>query len=78
MSNSKIQIIEKQPIIVRIQNKYFEFVKPYFMLNIDNFEIHKTVLKGSQLAWNISGVQLTYNKLKTLINLHHDKTKNTF
>ena len=57
-----IQIIEKQPLKIRVKNKEYEFVKPYYL--VYGFEMRKAVVKGSHLVWNIEGYQISYNEIK--------------
>lgn len=59
-----MELIETQPIKICIKNEIFEFVKPYYFVNCNKFEIKKAIVKGGQLYWNINGVQFSYNKLK--------------
>jgi hypothetical protein len=61
-----IQVIDLQPLKIRVKNIELYFKKPYYLVDCDNFKTYKAVIKGSQLVWNIKGVQFSYNKIKEL------------
>lgn len=62
----EIQLINKKPIIFRVKNREYEFVKPYYIMPKDSLKLIKGVVKGSTLCWNIGGCVLTYNQIKKL------------
>jgi hypothetical protein len=62
-----IEVIENKPLIVRISDDKYIFFKPYFFMKMSNGKIYKAVVKNSQLYWNISKVQISYNKIKSYL-----------
>ena len=59
----EIQIIKSKPVIFRVRNVDYEFVKPYYLMPVDGMRMIKGVVKGSTLCWNIGGGVLTYNQI---------------
>lgn len=62
-----IQLVKNKPITIRIENKEFCFVKPYYLSDTSKLKLIKPVVKGSCLVWHISGQQITYNQIKKLL-----------
>jgi hypothetical protein len=65
--NTMIKVIENKPLIVRINKEKYIFFKPYFLMKMSNGKIYKAVVKNSQLYWNISGFQFSYNQIKSYL-----------
>jgi len=61
-----IQLIDKQRLLFGVNNKTFEFVKPYYLLPTNEFKLKKATVKGSCIVWNIFGIEVSYNQLKEL------------
>ncbi len=57
-----IQLISNKPIVFRVKNKEYEYVKPYYLVN--GLRSVKGVVKGSTLCWNIEGETISYNQIK--------------
>jgi len=62
-----IQLIDKHKGIFGVNNKTFEFVKPYYLLPSNEFKLKKATVKGSCIVWNIFGIEISYNQLKELL-----------
>ena len=61
-----IQLINKQPLVFRIKETEYTFIKPStLMKNFGQFIEGK--IKGSTLGWNIEGGFVSYNQLKNII-----------
>lgn len=50
--------------MIIIRGKNYQYVKPYYLMEVDNLRLIKAKVKGSLLVWNIEGVQVTYNQIK--------------
>lgn len=62
----EIQIVKYQPIIFRIENDTYQFIKPHSLYK--NFgTLIKSTIKGSTLGWNIEGYFISYNQLKSTL-----------
>ena len=62
----KIQVIQTKPIIFRIGNDEYQFVKPNLLYK--NFTKHiEAKVKGSTLGWNIDGNFISYNQIRTFL-----------
>lgn len=60
-----IQVIKYHPIIFRVNNSEYQFVKPNLLYK--NFgEIITAQVKGSTMGWNIEGEFLSYNQIRYL------------
>ena len=53
--------------MITIRSKKYQYVKPYYLMEVDNLRLIKAKVKGSILVWNIEGGQVTYNQIKKLI-----------
>lgn len=53
-------------IIIRVKNKDYQFVKPYYLMPTNELRLIKATVKGSILVWNIEGKQVTYNQIKRI------------
>lgn len=62
-----IELIKRKPITIRVKNKYFEFVKPYYLQPVDELQLIKAKVKGSCIVWNVCGEQVTYGQIKNLV-----------
>lgn len=62
----EIQLINKKPFIFRVNNRDYEFVKPYYLMPVNDFKLIKGVVKGSTLCWNVEGKVITYNQIKNI------------
>lgn len=61
-----IQIIDKQRKILLIEKRKFQFMKPYFLLDLSNMKIKKGVVRGSTLTFGIGSKIITYNQIRKL------------
>ncbi len=62
----EIELINRKPFIFRVGNQQYEYVKPYYLMKIDGFNLIKGVVKGSTLCWNLKGKVITYNQIKKI------------
>ncbi len=62
-----IQLIDKQSLKFRIEKTEFAFVKPYY-LYVEPFKLIKPIVKGSCLYWHVCGKEVSYKKIKKIIN----------
>lgn len=58
-----IQLISNKPIVFRVKNKQYEYVKPYYLMN--GLKMIKAVVKGSTMCWNIEGYTISYNQIRS-------------
>jgi hypothetical protein len=58
-----IQLISNKPIVFRVKNKEYEYVKPYYL--ITGLNMIKAVVKGSTMCWNIEGDTISYNQIRS-------------
>jgi len=63
----EMQLINKKPIIFRVNNFEYKFVKPYYLMVKGEFRLIKGVVKGSTLCWNVGGGVVTYWSIKRLL-----------
>jgi hypothetical protein len=59
--------------MITIRGKNYQYVKPYYLMEVDNLRLIKAKVKGSLLVWNIEGCQVTYNQIKNKLK---NKLKN--
>ena len=57
-----------KPLIFRLKNTDYEFVKPNFLMPVNSLILIKAKVKGSTLVWNIEGETISYNQIKKLIS----------
>lgn len=62
-----IQLIKRKPIIFRVRNTDYEFVKPNYLMPLKKFRLIKAKVKGSTMVWNIEGTTVSYNQIRFLI-----------
>lgn len=62
-------------IIIRVKNKDYQFVKPYYLMDTELFRLRKAVVKAGGLVWNIKGEQISYKQIKTKKCQQKIKTK---
>jgi len=62
-----LQLIKRKPITIRVENKEFQFVKPYYLSDNNKLKLIRPVVKGSCLVWHILGKQITYYQIKKLL-----------
>jgi len=63
----KLQLIDRQRLIFRIENEEYQFLKPYYLYQ--DFGIFKKAkIKGSTMGWNIKGGFVSQNQLREIIN----------
>lgn len=65
-----IQLIDRQRLKFRIEKTEFTFVKPYY-LYVEPLLLIKAVVKGASLYWHIDGKEISYNKIKKIVNEKH-------
>jgi hypothetical protein len=58
-----MQVIKIQPTKFLINNKFYDFIKPNFLMQKFGILI-KAKVKGSTLGWHIEGTWISYNDLK--------------
>lgn len=66
----EMQLINKKPVIFRVNGVEYEFVKPYYLMT--GFRLIKGVVKSSTLCWNVCGGVVTYNQIKKLLSYARD------
>lgn len=64
-----IQLISIKPIVFRVKNKEYEYVKPYYLMT--GFTIIKAIVKGSTMCWNIEGLSISYNQIRKALEVNH-------
>lgn len=52
---------------VTFGGKKYDYVKPYYLVEVNSLKLIKATVKGSTLIWNISGKEFSYNQLKKCI-----------
>jgi hypothetical protein len=62
-----LQLIKRKPFIFRAKKTDYEFVKPKFLMPVNEFRMIEAKVKGSTMVWNIEGEQVSYNQIKALI-----------
>lgn len=62
-----LQLIKRKPFVFRAKNTDYEFVKPKFLMPVNDFRLIEAKVKGSTMIWNIEGEQISYNQVKTLL-----------
>lgn len=62
----EMQLIDKEKKIFRAKNIEMQFVKPYYLMHIDELKLIKGVVRGSTLCWNVAGGVITYNMVRNL------------
>ena len=63
----KLQLIKKQPVTVRIYNIDYEYVKPYFLMQLNSLILKKATVVGSQMGWNFLQGRISFNQIRKLI-----------
>lgn len=63
-----IQIIKIQPIIFRVKETDYEFVKPKYLMPANDFKVIEAKVKGSTMVWNIEGETISYNQVKSMLS----------
>ena len=63
----KLQLINIKPIIIRVNSIDYKYVKPKYLLPVNQLQLIEAKIKGSCMVWNIQGKQITYNQIKQLI-----------
>lgn len=64
-----IQLIKIKPITIRVKEKEFEYIKPYYLAHLNELKLIKATVKGSCIVWNVKGEQVTYNQIKKLVTI---------
>ncbi len=62
-----LQLIKIKPFTFRAKNTDYEFVKPKFLMPINELRLIEAKVKGSTMVWNIEGKQISYNQVKALL-----------
>ncbi len=62
-----MELISKQPLVIRVKNVDYEYVKPKYLMPVSEFRFIEAVVKGSQMTWNLSSEQVSYNQIKKSI-----------
>jgi len=65
----KLQLIKRKPLTIRVKEKEFEYIKPYYLAPLNEFKLIKATVKGSCIVWNVEGEQVTYNQIKKLVTI---------
>lgn len=45
----------------------YEFVKPKYLMPVNELRLIEAKVKGSTIVWNIEGEQVSYNQIKELL-----------
>lgn len=61
-----LQLIKIKPITFRAKNTDYEFVKPKYLMPINELRLIEAKVKGSTMVWNIEGEQVSYNQIREL------------
>jgi len=62
-----LQLIKRKPLIFRVKKIDYEFVKPKYLIPVNELRMIEAKVKGSTMLWNIEGEQVSYNQIKALI-----------
>jgi hypothetical protein len=61
-----LQRIKNKPVIFRIKNTDYQFVRPKYLIPSDKFKLIEAKVKASTMVWNIEGKTVSYNQIKAL------------
>lgn len=62
-----LQLIKRKPLTFRAKKTEYEFVKPKYLMPVNEFRLIEAKAKGSTMVWNVKGEQISYNQVKTLL-----------
>lgn len=62
-----LQLIKRKPLTFRAKKTDYEFVKPKFLMPVNDFRLIEAKVKGSTMIWNIEGEQISYNQIRELL-----------
>jgi hypothetical protein len=61
-----LQLIKRKPLIFRVKKTDYEFVRPKYLMPVNELRLIEAKVKGSTLVWNIQGEQISYNQIRKL------------
>lgn len=62
-----LQLIKRKPFVFRAKNTDYEFVKPKFLMPVNELRLIEAKVKSSTMVWNIECEQISYNQIKSLL-----------
>jgi len=65
-----LQLIKIHPITIRVNKTDYEYIKPKYLTPVNKLQLIEAKVKGSCMAWNVQGKQITYNQIKQLAYEH--------
>ena len=63
----KLQLIDRKKLRFRLDNTEYDFVKPKYLMPINDLKLIEAKVKGSTMVFNINNTTVSYNQIKKCI-----------
>lgn len=61
-----LQLIDRKKLRFRVNKVEYDFVKPKYLMPLNEFRLIEAKVKGSTMCFNIQGETITYNQIKEI------------